>query len=306
MAGLGPRPDWMHPLPEDPPPLAEALTASIEAFRHHEAPSHVCRQCMWEDMERRIVTAARQAQQGICPAPEDFGQIYFEHPACVGGEDTIKLFLPHGLHLMLTGTPPPGFGKHSYPEVIETTLRAGFWFWPPVLLALVRALAARLFRDWFMQGRFDWPSPQFAEDDLLGPGDDILQLCIATLIDPAELIATLAQLHTPQADDALSTPGHFTPETPFYISAETGSDAPLYKPAADAIHASLAAREAQAFLHHVTPEWRQSAFFRNEAAQPAMAARISEMDLYWQTKTVETERAAKAAVLVRWPACPVI
>ena len=306
MTRLKPRPTWMHPLPDTPPPLEEAFDACVAVTQHHGVPTHLCRQCLSEEMEARIIKAARLAQSGQTPAPEAFGQIYFEHPNCVGGEDTIKLFLPHGLKTMLTGTPPPGFGQYSYPEVIETTLRAGFWFWPPDLIAPLRALAARLFHDWFAESRFDWPVPDYAEDDLLGPGDDILQLCIACLIDPADLVHRLSTLHTPQADDALSAAGHFTPETPFYLSPETGAETPVYKPACDAVHASLAAREAQAVLTHVTPDWLQSAFHRNAETHPTLAATLSEFENFYEVQTVTLRQAADQTILRDWPDLPLV
>ena len=304
MSQLGPRPTWMHPLPEDPPPLEESFDACVTATQHHGVPTHLCRQCLTEEMEARIIAAARLAQTGTTPAPEAFGQIYFEHPGCVGGEETIKLFLPHGLKTMLTGMPPPGFGAYSYPEVLDTTLKAGFWFWDAAITTPVRAIAARLFHDWFRDGHYPWPQPDWQPDDLMGPGDDILQLCIACLIDPADLIAQLGTLTTPQADDALSAAGGFTTEPPFYLSPETGSDTPRYKPACDAITATMEARDAQAFLHYVTPDWLQQAFFRNEAAHPALAARLSKLENYYQIQTVETVKAAAQDMLEIWPDLP--
>ncbi len=299
-------PNWMHPLPSDPPDLDTAFQACVAVYSGHDVPTLLCRQCLSEDMEARVIASARIAQSGVTPPPEDFGQIYFEHPDCVGGEDTIKLFLPHGIKTMLAGCPPPGFGKFSYPEVLETMLRAGFWYWHPDVQAPVRALAARLFWDWFRDGVYDWPKIDPRPDDLLGSGDDILSLCLACLIDPADLIRVLMDLGTAQSDDALSIAGSFTPQTPFYVSFETGSDTPVYKPACDLITASLEAREAQAALQYVTRDWLQTAFWRHDGVHPDLAAYLSKYENYYDIETVDTRKHAAQDILTDWPKLPLI
>ena len=309
MTHLDPAPDWMHLLPKDPPVLDMAMADCIAAYQRHETPTHVCRQCISEEMEARIVKAARLAQDGKTPFSEDFGQIYFEHPACVGGEETIKLFLPHGLKTMLTGTPPPGFGKFSYPEVLDTALRAGFWFWSPDLVGTVRALAARLFYDWFTRGHFGlqgWPHSGASSDELMGPGDDIMQLCIACLIDPADLIAHLVEMQTPWADEILTIVGSCTTETPFYLSMEAGRKDGPYKTAADAISASLATREARAALHYVTPAWLHAAFFRHDGVNAELAEYVSKYENYYEIETVGLRKRAGGTVMSDWPDLPVV
>lgn len=297
-------PGWMHRLPNDPPDLDAAFKACVEVYSRHETPTHLCRQCLTKEMEARIIAAARMAQNGKTPPSQDFGQIYFQHPGCVGGEETIKLFLPHGIKLMLTACPPPGFGKCS-PEVLDTTLDTGFWFWSPHLQSPIRALAARLFWNWFRDGVYDWPKVQPRCDDLLGPGRDIMSLCIASLIDPAELIAALVTLDTPQSDYALSVAGSFTVK-PSYISFETGSDTPVYKPACDLITASMEAREAQAVLHFVTPDWLQKAFWRHDGMNPDLATKLSKYENYYDIETVETRQQAEHVILQDWPELPLI
>ncbi len=306
MAELGPSPDWLHPMPEDPPALEVAFEACVKAYQHHKAPTHLCRQCLSEETEARIKAAARQAQAGITPAPEEFGQIYFEHPGCVGGEETIKLFLPHGLKTMLTAVPPPGFDKMSYPIVTETMLQSGFWYWSPDLIAPVRQLAARLFIDWFEEGRFTWIQHDRQDDDLMGPGDDILELCVICLIDPADLIARLSRLHTPAADAAMSFSGGFVPDAPFYVSVESGSEEKVYKSACESIKTALETREARAFLHYITPDWLQSAFYRNEKSNPNLAADLSKLENYYQIQTVKEDRAAQKDMLMDWPVLPLV
>lgn len=306
MTQLTPPPSWMHPLPQDPPARDDAFDACVTAYQHHDAPTHVCRQCMSEEMEARIVAAARQAQNGVTPKPEDFGQIYFEHPGCVGGEETIKLFLPHGLKTMLNGVPPPGFSDFSYPEVLDTTLKAGFWFWSPKLVTPVRALAARLFWDWFRDGEYTWLRMPHRDDDLIGPGDDIMQLCIMCLIDPADLIAALTTFENPQSDEALSIAGGFTLQSPFYFSYETGQDSSVYKTACDRITETLDAREAQAALHYVTPDWLRAAFWRHDAERPDLAAYMSKYENYYDIETVQARKAAAAPMMRDWPDLPII
>lgn len=305
MADLDPAPNWMHPLPEDPPALDDAFAACVAAFQDHETPTHMCRQCMDETTEARIIAAARLAQTGVTPAPEEFGQIYFEHPNCVGGEETIKLFLPHAIKTMMTGCPPPGFSRFSYPEVLDTTLKAGFWFWAGDVQSHLRALVARLFWDWFRDGRYDWPMPDRCPDDLLGPGDDIMRWCIACLIDPADLISALMKLQTPQSDDALSIAGGFTTETPFYFSYETGSETPVYKPVCDQITASMRARETRAALHYVTPDWLQAASRRHEGTHQDLADYLSRYEKNYDIETVGARKHAAEPILKDWPELPV-
>ena len=310
MTALGPRPDWLHPLPDHAPSAREALAACVEAFRYHEAPTALCPQCFPDTQQHTtLFAAARQARKGTCPPPESFAQIYFEHPNCVGGENTIKLFLPFGLQTMLTGTVPKGFSRYSYPEVLETTLMAGFWFWDPALIAPVRALAARLFEDWFTAGRFDldgWPHPDQPADDLTGPGDDILHLCAMTLIDPADLIQRLANLHTPWSDDVFGAPGAAAIHPPFYVSVDTGKNVQPYKTASEEIARTLRAREAQAICKAITPDWLRAAFFRREARHPKLAAELSAFEQYYDLKMVETRNNTEAPILSDWPNLPVI
>jgi len=309
MADLNPAPNWMHPLPEVTPALPDALAACVEAYRDHDVPTQLCRQCLSEDMEARIIAAAHLARAGQTPAHEDFAQIYFEHPNCVGGEDTIKLFMPYGLELMLTGTPPPGFGQYSYPERLDTALRAGFWFWPQELITPVRLIAARLFHDWFSEGRFDLkggPHSDMPVDDLLGPGDNIMTLCIMCLIDPVDLIQRLGQMHTPWSDEMMTSVGNCTLESPFYLSTETGTKHGPYKAAADAIAASLAAREALGFLNIATREWLQLAFDRREQDYPALAADLSNLENYYDVQTVQIRKSSEGAILENWPDLPLI
>ncbi|TKW68729.1 MAG: hypothetical protein DI616_01685 [Paracoccus denitrificans] len=304
MTDIRPRPNWMKPLQADPAAVDAAFQACVDVYRDHPAPTHLCRQCLSEEMEKQIIGAAHLAQQGKTPSPQDFAQIYFEHPDCVGGLDTIKLFLPHGIRTMLSGRPPNGFGSYSYPEVLEANLKAGFWFWPAKLIDPVRELAARLFWDWFRDGRYDWPRPEQGAEDMIGPGDEIMTLCIACLIDPADLIGALTTLKTTQSDEALSIAGSFAPENPFYISFETAREPAKYKPASDKIAVSLAAREAQAALSLVTPDWLRAAFWRHEAQQPKLAADLSEYEKYYDIKTAETRQRAGDPILTDWPDLP--
>lgn len=310
MSAPGPRPDWLFPLPKETPPARDALATCIEAFRYHDAPDALCPQCFPDEaLSAPIFAAARLAQRGTCPRPEQFAQIYFEHPRCVGGEETIKLFLPYGIQTMLTGTVPDGFGHLNYSEVLETALQAGFWFWRPDLIAPLRILAARLFEDWFTSGHYGldgWPHRAERPGDLTGPGDDILQFCTMCLIDPAELLQTLSDLHTPWADDTFSGAGSISIRAPFYVSMDTGQDEQPYTSASHDIARSLHAREARAFCHLITPDWLSNAFFRRDRDHPRLAKALSEFENHYDVKMIEIRKTAQAPIMSDWPDLPTV
>lgn len=114
----------------------------------------------------------------------------------------------------------------------------------------------------------------------------------------------LTTLNTLQGDAALSVTDGLTPEKPFYVSCETGCATPVYKPACDDIAASLAAREAQAILKYVTPEWLQTAFWRYDGSHTDFAAHLSEDENHHGVKTVDMRQRAGQPVLSGWPEPP--
>ena len=298
------RPAYLCALTCDVPTLEFALAACIAAYSDHEAPTHLCSQCFDEIWQKRITAAAAKAQTGTAPRPEDYAQIYFEHPACSGGVDTIKLFTPYGLRDLLAGCAPEGFRPFSYPEVLETMVQSGFWFWPERLKALVRTLSVRLFWDWFKRGDYVWPIPDYADEDILGPGDDILRLCTLCQIDPFDLIASLSRCHTPQADDALAGPLNFSARDCTYVAADTSSDDKRYQHASRAIATTLAAREAQGFLTFATPQWLEQAFFRNCDTHPTLAKELSNFANYYSVNTITVFERANVPLLEAWPDLP--
>lgn len=300
------RPPYLHPLRRDVPPLEDAFAACTAAFAGRDVPTHLCAQCFPPDWEARVIAAAKLVSAGGAPKPEDYAQIYFEHPGCCGGEETIKLFAPYGIRDLITGRPPAGFAPFSYPEVFETMIHAGYWFWPDAQIAAVRTLAMRLFWDWFGQGRYDWPTPDYRDDHLLGPGDDILHLCALSLIDPYDLVATLTTMHTPWADEALCGPLNFSGYATTYVAADTGRDDKRYREASDTIAQTLRTREATGFVELVTLDWAEHAFFRNTQAAPELAARMSEFANYYDIRMMDTVETAALPVTHIWPDLPQI
>jgi hypothetical protein len=287
--------------------LDKAMDALRVACAGFDAPSHVCAQCYKDDIATRFVAAAREVARGGAPAPEEFGQMYFEHPECSGGIDVVKLMFPRGVETMLVGTQPPGFA--GYPEVLENAFQSGIWFWPaPIRLAL-RAVAGRLFWDWFGQGHYGldgWPVAG-REDDTVGPGDDILKLCAAALIDPAHVVACLEKLETIWADDALTLCLlGASAAAPSYCAAETHEQDKQYLPAMEALFACLRAREAGAALEVVTPDWLQAAFFRYEISHPVLAAEVSKLENFYPIHTVEAVKAAQGPTMMEWLDLPQI
>lgn len=305
MTVAGTSPDWLVPLPPSPPPLAQALEALHATYLSydHSIPTHLCSRCFDPPMANRIIAAARLVKQGRSPQPEDFAQIHFEHAHCAGGEDTLKLFLPMGVEKLLYGPSPNGFGN-SYPEVLETAQQAAFWFWPTPLQDCLRDLAIALFYDWFGKGQFtlsDWRHSQPAEPDLDGPADDILDLCLLTLISPADMVQSLSQMHTPWADNALAHPIANSLTAPFYCSPDSLAENTLYQDASAQIAETLTAVFRQAQLAYVTPDWLQNAFFRNISSHPELAAQLSDYENYYDVKTVKLRGSPKGEILLDWP-----
>jgi hypothetical protein len=298
------RPPWLHPLPADPPPLEEALDGVRAAFSGYGPPVDLCHQCYPSEAKLALLAAARAAAAGEAPMPEAFATIYFEHPGCSGGEETIKLFMPWGVEAFLH--PPPSAGPWP-PEVMETALRAAFWFWPPEEVAALRALAARLFHDWFGAGRYEMGCAADVSAGSEGPGDDVLRFCSSALIDPETLVEALAALGTPEADEALTLVlAGTTPEAPSYCSPDTSTGAETYRDAGRIIADALATREARAALRIVTPGWLEGAFFRHADANPALAADLSSMLHYHGVEAVDAARRAGGDPAPPWPGLPTI
>ncbi|MFS4437439.1 hypothetical protein ACMA5I_04405 [Paracoccaceae bacterium GXU_MW_L88] len=257
-------------------------------------------------MQERIRRTARLAQKGEAPKPEDYVQIYSEHPNCSGGVETLKLFMPYGVRDFLTGKPPGDSSGFSYEEILESLVRSGFWFWPEELKAPLRLISQRLFWDWFESGSFSWPAPDYQKDDHLGPGDDILTLATLCQIDPYALVEALSTLHTPQADDVCASVLTFSADACVYVAADLSDDAAPYQSASKAIATTLRAREAQGFLDVITPDWLDDAYFRNAETYPRLAKSISDFALYFDSHSISRQTAAQQPCLVTWPDLPTI
>lgn len=302
---MSPCPPYLFPLSRDVPSFAQAFEACVAACQDHAVPTHLCRQCYDEDWEKRVIAAAKLTHQGGRPQAFDYSQIYFEHPACSGGVETHKLFAPYGLLDMMTGCPPEGSPKYNYPEMLETLVRSGFWFWPEKLKTPFRALAARMFWDWFIEGRFEGVM-RAVEGDYLGPGDDILTLCTLCQIDPHDIVRVLSDLHTPQADSALCGPLNFSATQCTYVAADTGAEQSRYQEATETIAATLASREASAFLYYVTEPWVDAAFFRQVETAPALAQDLSEFARYYDIRMQKLGDIAARPQAGAWPDLPVV
>lgn len=298
-------PPYLFPLSRDVPDFAQAFEACMAVCRDHPVPSHLCRQCYDEEWEKRVISAAKLTQQGGRPKAFDYSQIYFEHPACSGGEDTHKLFVPYGLIDLMTGCPPEGSEPHHYAEVLETLVRSGMWFWPDQIKIPLRALSMRMFWDWFEHGQFEGVTRVY-EDDHLGPGDEILTLCTLCQIDPYDMVRVLSGLHTAQADSALCGPLNFSAKECTYVAADTGVDDKRYTQATEAIGATLARREALAFLKYATVEWADAAFFRHTETAPTLAHDLSEFARYHDIRMQKLPQTAARPQLDVWPDLPVI
>ncbi|QBF34035.1 hypothetical protein CFI11_22910 [Thalassococcus sp. S3] len=292
----------MQPLLPDPPSVEAALSDLRNAYQGFSAPTHLCRQCydpVWDD---RFARAARQISQGKTPSPRDFAQIYYEHPACSGGEETAMLFFPSAIETLLPHAPLDGFGSFP-PEILEGTMRAGFWFWPRPLIAAIHPLACRLFHDWFDAGRFDLSGLPDGAD----PKDAILELCAMALIDPAEIVAALAARGGFQADDALLNLFFGSSlEAPFYCSADTQTDNETYLTAIKALTGSLQAHEARAVLDVITPSWLEAAFYRYADTHPRFARELSDANTYYDIKAMSARARAKQDDVPVWPDLPLI
>jgi len=259
-------------------------------------------------MNATVMDAARRATSHEELRPEQFAQIYYEHPYCVGGPETHKLFLPYGLKSLLLGTVPPGFS--GYPDVLESALQAGFWFWPEPLITCLRPLASRLFIDWFENGQYgleDWPNEKIPGDDLTGPGDDIMRLCSFALIDPKDCVEAIAGLGTPWADDALTLSFYGnTVHAPFYCSPDTGLDSTEYKDACELIAAALSKREAVTVFDLITPDCLEKAFFRNADSHPTLAADLSKLLHNYEVESVRRSGDLKGEIDIDWPTLPIV
>ena len=276
-----------------------------EAFSDHDPPIDLCHQCYPPDAKRTLLAAARMVAGGEAPLPESFAPIYFEHPGCSGGEGTIKLFMPWGIEAFLH--PPASTGPRSTPEVVETSLKAALWFWPPEEVAALRTLAARLFHDWFGAGRYELGSATDVPTGSEGPGDDVLRFCAATLIDPDALVEALVALGTPEADEALTLVlSGTTPQVPSYCSPDTSTGAEAYRDASRVVADALATRETRAALRLVTPDWLERAFFRHADARPELAADLSHMLHYHGVEIVGAVQRASGDPAPPWPDLPAV
>lgn len=299
-------PPFLYPLTRDVPASDDAFAACVLAYRGRDLPTHLCRQCYSEPLERSLLTAAKLVADGGEPAPEDYAQICFEHPGCSGGEETVKLFTPYAVRDLLTGCPPEGFSEHSYPEIVETLVQSGFWFWPEMLKQPMRQFSIGMFWDWFERGHYPWRHMTYPNDPYLGPGDDILRLCSLCQIDPYDLVEQMSLLHTPWADAAMCGPLNFSVGECTYVAADTGKDTHPYQIATKAIADELGRREATAYMQFITKDWADAAFFRHTQTIPDLAQELSEFANYYEIRTVETVKACKTPALQSWPVLPVI
>jgi hypothetical protein len=301
-ATISPRPDWLHALPVDPPPFEVAFERLREHCAYSVAPSTVCPMCMTKEMEVLIVNAARQAQVGVRPKPEHYARIYNEHPDCVGGESTHRLFLPFMIRDFVVEPFPKGWSHFDAPDVLEPLLLAGFWYWSEATIAHVRILATRLFLDWFEEDNWLFRREQeYRGSGCLGQGHDILRLCAIALIDPAELVARLAALKTAKADAALVEHFPFTPEPPFYCSLQHGEDLQAYRDACQRIAFVLEWRLEEAYRHIINADWLTAAFMRQTESEPMLAKLISDFEY---ERSVAMVHAGLSEEATDWPDLP--
>jgi len=286
--------------------LDTAFAACIDAFAEHPIPTHLCCQCYDAPREQQIIGAARAIHAGKMPTPHEYGQIYFEHPDCSGGVDTIKLFTPFGLRELLTGQTEIVEDRFTCYEVIEKMVQSGFWWWPLDQQATVREVALCLFWDWFEDGHYAWPVSDRVKKGTLGPGDDILTLCTLCLIDPYDLVRVLSGLHKVQADAALAGPLNFSVSECTYVAKDTSTGSTIYQDATATIAETLKTREALAFCTYITQDWVEQAFFRSDTRSPGVAKELSEFGNYYDIRMLKTYEAVKVPELVTWPALDLI
>ena len=299
-------PSYLFPLKRSHVTLETAFAESVAVFAKHPVPVHLCAQCLEPPLQQNIIATARRAHAGQTPDAISYASIYFEHPHCVGGEDTIKLFMPFGLRDFLTGLSPTGSFSYNYYNIVETTVQSGFWFWPIYQQAAVRQLALCLFWDWFEHGQYDWTSLDYETADRLGPGEDILNLCTLCLIDPYDLVSVLSGLHTTQADAALAGPLNFSVNACTYVAKDTSSEKSDYQDATAAIAETLKIREATAFVDIVTKAWVDAAYFRNETRAPELAKEISKFGQDYDVRILDTLDDAYSPLLEAWPNLEII
>ena len=293
-------PPYLQPLRRSDLSLSAAFETSVAVFREQPVPSGLCGQCFSEDMQQRIIAAARRVRAGHPPG-EGYSSVFFEHANCVGGENAIKLFAPYGLYDFLVQ--PKSWRRRPIwnGDVVEAIGRAGFWFWSDQEIACLREVALCLFWDWFEHGQYAWRLPDGTPNNGIWPGLDILQFCSLCLIDPYDLVRTLIALETVRSDFVLSAPPDFTVEPFIYVARDTHEDIKAYHDASTAISKTLATRAAIAFETFVSPDWLDQAFYRNEKRAPNVARKLSDLGRDYNLRTLETLETALDPVLEDWP-----
>lgn len=299
------RPSFLWPVSRPEVTLDDAFAECVAAFADHAVPTHLCRQCFDPPWEQRIIAAARDAYAGKVPETDEYRGIYYEHPDCVGGEDTIKLFMPHGLRGGLTGLPCNKGPDLRFHEVVDKAVQAGFWFWPEEQKAAVRQIGVCLFWAWFEDGQYDW-AQHTDQMDATAFGDDVLSLCSLCLIDPFDMVRILSELHTPQADSILAGPLNFSVTECTYVARDTHTKNQVYQDATAAIATTLQAREAAAFMAFITKNWTETAFFRNDRQHSQIAKDLSEFGTYYDIRMADTKKQAQQAQLMTWPTLDLI
>ncbi|MEL6586687.1 MAG: hypothetical protein AAFQ50_08480 [Pseudomonadota bacterium] len=193
------RPDWLHPL-GTPPPLDNALGSLAATMAQAQVPNRLCHQCFDGAHGPALIATLSAIKGGARPDPADYSQILAEHPNCVGGPDAYRLTLVPALRdIWLHANTDTAWWDTC---LVEKLLMAGLWCWPEAQQAALRAVAARVVLDWITTGTCAlWPHDSPAER--IHISDDILELALATLIDPEDLVAAAFAQETAHALDII-------------------------------------------------------------------------------------------------------
>lgn len=174
-----------------PPDARRCLDETYRALRHHSIDWAWCTQCFGPDDKKRM---RDHGDVGGAP-PDAFSAIYFEHPACSGGETTFLHWLPRGIELQF-------FSRSIDPNLTVQMVRLGLLAWPEAEKQALRRLFCRIALDW-------WTSAQVAPLQILPNGgfriDDrrvglrLMEVLCALQVDMRSVATVLLDIDTPTA-----------------------------------------------------------------------------------------------------------
>lgn len=126
------------PLDLDPPDAGRCLEDVYRLLEDHAIDWAWCTQCFGQDDKKRM-----RDHRDIRGAPADaFSAIYFEHPACSGGETTFLHWLPRGIELQF-------FSPAIDPNLTVQMFRLGLLAGPEGEKHALRRLFCRIALNWW-------------------------------------------------------------------------------------------------------------------------------------------------------------